>query len=51
MHTPHPRETFAKEQKEAMKVVGDWRKAISLGMLQQDSVAAMFVEFATKQAD
>ncbi len=49
---PHPREVLAtKEQNDAMKVFGDWREAITLSMLQQDSVATMLEEVATKQAD
>jgi hypothetical protein len=49
---PHPREVLAtREQKEAMKVFSDWRKAISLGMLQHDSVTVMLEDVAVKQAD
>ena len=49
---PHPREVLAtNEQKEAMKVFGDWRGAITLGMLQRDAVAAMLEDVAIKQAE
>ena len=49
---PQPREALAtKPQKEEMKVFGDWRKAVTLSMLKEDSVAAMFEEVAVKQAE
>ena len=52
MPTPHPREVLAtKEQKEAMKVFGDWREAITLGMMQREAVSLMLEEVATKQAE
>ena len=49
---PRPKQRHATEpQKIAMKNFDDWKKVITLDMLQHDTVAKMLEEAARKQAE